>query len=354
MLEEKIYGNSLEDWGISLVIIISALILCKLIQLLNKHVIRRITAKTTNRYDDILFNSLEAPFLLGVMLFAIWIATTRLELSTSVSEVISKSYKILTVLNSTWFISKLVNALLDERIKRGIEKNKSHKLQTDNKLVPLVKRIVLMTIWAIGIVMALNNVGVSVAALLGTLGIGGIAVALAAQDTVKNIIGGMTLFTDRPFKIGDRIRFDSIDGNVEDIGVRSTKIRTLDKRIITIPNYKIVDASIENVSVEPNRRVVIKIGLTYKTSPEQMKKAIDILRSMPSVIKEIDSRGLSATFSDFGDSALLITYIYFIKKTSPDVMESTSKVNFEILEQFNKNGLDFAFPTQTIFVEQSD
>jgi MscS family membrane protein len=162
------------------------------------------------------------------------------------------------------------------------------------------------------------------------------------------------LFTDHPFRIGDRIRFDNIDGEVEDIGVRSTRIRTLDMRIVTIPNYKIVDASIENVTDEPGRRIVMKLSLNYQTSQEKMKEAIAILKSIPHTVNDVESKDLSATFSDFGDSALVITYIYFIGKSSLDIMETISKVNFEILNRFNQAGLDFAFPTQTVYIEKEN
>jgi MscS family membrane protein len=352
MLDKIIYGNSLKEWGISLIIIISALLLNKLIVLLNKYVIQKIARKITKNYDNILVKNLQTPVLLGIMLFAIWIAAMRLSLTAKVDDVISKSYQILIVLNMTWFFVRFFGSLLDKHVYRTTERNQQANLPVPNKLMPLIRRFVVFAIWAIGIVTALNNVGVSVGALLGTLGIGGIAVALAAQDTVKNVISGITLFTDRPFRIGDRVRFNDIDGNVEDIGVRSTRIRTLDMRIVTIPNYKIVDASIENITDEPGRRIVMKLGLTYNTSQEKMKEAIAILKSIPHTVKDVESKDLSATFSDFGDSALVITYIYFIKKSSLDIMESISKVNFEILNQFNNAGLDFAFPTQTIYIEK--
>jgi MscS family membrane protein len=313
----------------------------------------KLFSKTKNRYDDILFKSLEAPILLGIMLIAIWVAAIRLDLEYTIHEHISNSYKVLAVLNITWFFVRLFISLLEELVRKADEKSKAEGKHFDNKLLPLTKRFVTIFIWSIGIVIALRNVGVNVKALLGTLGIGGIALALASQDTIKNIIGGITLFVDKPFRIGDRIIFDNIDGNVEDIGIRSTRIRTLDKRLLTIPNYKIVDAVIQNVSGEPKRRVLMKIGLTYNTAPEKMQEAINILKSMPQIIKEVDSKDLAANFTDFGDSALVITYIYYIKKSSPDVIASQSKVNFEILTKFNQAGLDFAFPTRTIYIEKS-
>lgn len=127
----------------------------------------------------------------------------------------------------------------------------------------------LVVVWIIGLVMALSNVGVNISALLGTLGIGGIAFALAAQDTVKNVFGAFTLLTDKPFNIGDTIRFDNFEGTVVDIGIRSTRIMNYDKRIITFPNYKITDSSIINISSEPMRRVVLNLGLTYDTTAKK-------------------------------------------------------------------------------------
>jgi MscS family membrane protein len=344
----------LEDWCISLIIIVSALILNKLIVLLTKSIFRKTEATEAKKHTAVLLKSVVSPILLGIMLLAIWIAATRLQWNDTINAIVFKSYHILIVLNFTWLVVRLVTAFLDEQTRRTAEKNKALDTPTNSKLMPLIKKTVVLIIWSIGVVMALSNAGVSVAALLGTLGIGGIAVALAAQDTVKNIIGGVTLFIDHPFRIGDRISFDSIDGNVEDIGIRSTKIRTLDKRIITIPNSKIVDAAIENISDEPHRRVVIKLGLTYDTAMEKMEEALAILKSIPQTVKEVEHKDLSATFSSFGDSALMITFIYFIRKSTPDIMEAISKVNFKILNQFNQAGLDFAFPTQTVYVESSE
>jgi len=350
--ERVILGNRLSDWGISLLIILGAFLLNKGISLFNKNVIQKITAKSRNRLDDILVKTLEAPVLLGIALIAIWVAARRLDLGAQVDRVIYRAYQILTVLNITWFFVKLTSALINEYL-LPLSKEEESNRRLDESMIRILRRILLGIIWAIGIVMALNNAGVNVGALLASLGIGGLAVALAAQDTLKNFLGGLTIFMDRPFRIGDRIITGGFDGTVEDVGIRSTRIRNFDKRIITIPNYKIVDAAIENVSIEPMRRVVLKIGLTYDTSPEKMKEAISILKNMPKKVLEIDSNEVNAYFTDFSESALIITYIYFIKKEA-DIMNTISKVNTEILDQFNAAGLDFAFPTRTVYIENQN
>jgi len=350
MLEQTFYGNSLHDWMISLIIIAAAFLLNKIIVLLNKHVIQKLTSKTKNRLDDILFKMLESPVLLGVILFAIWIAAKRLELGAPVERAIYLSFRVLTVINVTWFVARLVNALLEEYIApKAADKNTMKYL--DNHLMSILRRAILAIIWSLGIIMALNNVGVNVGTLIAGLSIGGLAFALAAQDTIKNIYGGFTIFTDRPFRIGDRIKVDGFDGFVEEIGIRSTRIRTLEKRLVTIPNFKLVEASVENISEEPLRRVLIKLGLTYNTTPEKMNEAMTILKDMPNRVDNVETKDLMVAFTDFTDFALVITFVYFISKNA-DVMEIPTKVNTEILSAFNGAGLKFAYPTQSIYLEK--
>ncbi|MDR1896445.1 MAG: mechanosensitive ion channel family protein [Prevotellaceae bacterium] len=338
MLEEILFDNSIKDWGISLLIVITAAVACKIVVLFNRHVLKKLAAKSKSHLDDILFSTLEKPAVMGIMLAAIWVASMRLIKTDSAHKIIEDAYRILTVINVTWFISKFVSALIDEYGEKNF----------NNRLLPLLKRGVLILIWAIGIVTALHNVGIQVATLLGGLGIGGVAVALAAQDSIKNIFGGITIFTDRPFSIGDLIQFDSYEGTVQDIGLRSTRILTYEKRMVTVPNYKLTDASVVNISAEPQRRVLIKLGLTYDTTPQKMQEAIELLKNLPQAVEEIDNETI-VSFSEFGESALIITYIYYIKKPI-NAYETNSKVNFEILNRFNNAGLNFAFPTQTIYL----
>jgi len=350
MFEQILYKNTLHDWLISLAIIVGALILNKIIILLNKHLIQKLTAKTKNRLDDILFKMLQAPVLLGIILVAIWFAARRLELGNHIESTILKAYKVLTVINITWFVARLANALLEEYLApKAADKNTLKYL--DNHLMSILRRAVLAVIWSFGVVMALNNVGVDVGTLIAGLSIGGLAFALAAQDTIKNIYGGFTIFTDRPFRIGDRIKVDSFDGFVEEIGIRSTRIRTLEKRLVTMPNYRLVEASVENISEEPMRRVLMKLGLTYNTTPEKMNEAMSILRDIPNRINNVFEKDIVVAFTDFTDFALVITFVYFIRRDA-DVMETPSQVNTEILRAFNAAELQFAYPTQTVYIEK--
>ena len=348
MLENELWGNTIENWGISILIILGAIIIVKLLSLLGKKVIKPFVTGTDNHLDDVIFYSLEAPVKFAIILLGIWIAIHRLVYPDSFVKVVDNAYSILIVLDITWFFGRLFNSLL--QVYWGKQSNGQA-----NKMMPIIKRTILVIVWLIGIVMALSNVGVNISALLGTLGIGGIAFALAAQDTVKNVFGAFTILTDKPFSIGDTIRVDSYEGTVVDVGVRSTKIMNYDKRIITFPNYKITDTSIVNISSEPMRRVVLNLGLTYDTTSEKMKEALELLKSIPKRVENVSSNpsDIVAVFTEYSDSALVIMYIYFIEKQG-DILGVTSNMNMEILAAFNKAGLNLAFPTRTVYIQKDE
>lgn len=348
MLEYELWGNTLESWGISILIILGAVVVVKLISLFSRKVLKPFITRTPNHLDNVIYYSLESPIKFAAMLLGIWIAIHRLVYPDNFVKAIDNAYRILIVLDITWVFARLIGGLLD------IYLEKESTGQT-HKMMPIIKRTALVLVWIIGIVMALSNIGVNISALLGTLGIGGIAFALAAQDTVKNIFGAFTIFTDKPFNIGDTIRVDSFEGTVIDVGARSTKIMDYDKRIITFPNYKITDANIINISSEPKRRVVLNLGLTYDTTPEKMKEALDILKVIPGRVENVSSNpsDTTAVFTNYADSALVIMYIYFIEKQG-DILGVTSNMNMEILSSFNKAGLEFAFPTQTVYIQKDE
>lgn len=348
MLEYELWGNTLESWGISILIIVGAVVVVKLFSLFSRKVLKPFITRTPNHLDNVIYYSLESPIKFAVMLLGIWIAIHRLVYPDNFVKAIDNAYRILIVLDITWVFARLIGGLLE------IYLGKESTGQT-HKMMPIIKRTALVLVWIIGIVMALSNIGVNISALLGTLGIGGIAFALAAQDTVKNIFGAFTIFTDKPFNIGDTIRVDNFEGTVIDVGARSTKIMDYDKRIITFPNYKITDANIINISSEPMRRVVLNLGLTYDTTPEKMKEALDILKAIPGRVENVSSNpsDTTAVFTNYADSALVIMYIYFIEKQG-DILGVTSNMNMEILSSFNKAGLEFAFPTQTVYIQKDE
>lgn len=343
--EKEFFGNSLLDYVISVAILVLAVILGRFMIWLGNEKIKKRVEKTPAAWDDVLYNVFQLPFVCGMVLLVLWIAIIRLDYPDKIDGYLVKIFKFLAVMDVTWILVRLSKTLCDHYMMPKATHGELGKL--DKNVVLTIKKALSFLLWTVGLLVAIESIGVNIAALLTTLGIGGVAVALASQDTVKNIIGGITVFVDKTFRMGDRIRVAGYDGHVEDIGIRSTRIRTLDGFLVTIPNYQVVEGAVENISLEPARKIILQLGLTYDTTPEQMQQAMDILKKTPSVIKDIQ-QDIVVSFMAFADSSLNITFIYYIRR-GKDYYNTQNAVNMYILQQFNSAGLNFAFPSVTVY-----
>ena len=346
-LSYRIYNNEVQEILISLAFILGAIVLGRLVRWFAEKILPKLTAKTETQLDDVLVEVLKAPMLFALTLVGCWIGIKRLSMPANVMEMMADAYKFLLVISATWFISRAVSTFINVVLKEKVNDESS---RMDEHALSLIKKVSSFVIWSIGVITALNNAGVDVGALIAGLGIGGVAIALAAQDTAKNIFAGMMILFDRPFKIGELITIDGTTGYVEDMGIRSTKLRTYSGQLVVIPNYKTADSNLTNITREPSRRIELNVGLTYSTTPEQMRQAMDILRKLPSSVGGIEEK-VKVYFTSFGDFSLNITCWYYIKKDS-DLFETQSAVNLHVLDEFNAHGLDFAFPTQTLYVNK--
>lgn len=346
-LSYRIYNNEVQEILISLAFILGAIVLGRLVRWFAEKILPKLTAKTETQLDDVLVEVLKAPMLFALTLVGFWIGIKRLSMPANAMAMIADAYKFLLVISATWFISRAVSTFINVVLKEKVNDESS---RMDEHALSLIKKVSSFVIWSIGVITALNNAGVDVGALIAGLGIGGVAIALAAQDTAKNIFAGIMILFDRPFKIGELITIDGTTGYVEDMGIRSTKLRTYSGQLVVIPNYKTADSNLTNITREPSRRIELNVGLTYSTTPEQMRQAMDILRNLPSSVGGIEEK-VKVYFTSFGDFSLNITCWYYIKKDS-DLFETQSAVNLQVLDEFNAHGLDFAFPTQTLYVNK--
>jgi len=343
---EKFYYNTIADWLIAAAIVLATVVIAKLIYWVLRNIIKKITLKTKTTLDDILLESLQQPIIFGMAVFGIWFALNNLNFPGWIDDIINKSYFFLIIINITWIIARVVSSMIEEYLVPIVDKSES---DLDDQLLPVVRKTLKILIWSIGVIIALNNIGFNVGAVLAGMGIGGLALAMAAKDTVSNLFGGIMIFTDKPFIIRDRVQIEGFDGVVEEIGIRSTRLRTLAGRVVTIPNAKFTDGIVENVSSEPTRKVVLNLGLTYDTPHEKMELAMKILQDINDSNPHVRENPI-ISFNAFGDFSLGILFIYYIL-AGEDILGVQSEMNLEILKQFNANGLEFAFPTQTIFAE---
>ena len=346
-LTKTFYGNTVQQWLTAFGIIIAALIIGKITYWISGRYIKKLTSKTETKLDDILIDMFEEPVVLILVAVGTWFALNTLTFPVKISLGINHLFQAIIILTVAWLIVRFFDALCEEYIVPLTEKTET---DLDDQLLPIIRKGTKFAVWSIAVIVALNNAGYNVAALIAGLGIGGIALAMAAKDTISNVFGGLTIYTDRPFKLKDRIQIDGFDGKVTDIGLRSTKIQTLMGRIVTIPNAKFAEQAIENVSKEPTRKIIVDLGLTYDTPPEKMREALDLLGKIVKSNRKLTDKYV-ASFNSFGDFYLGIKFIYFIKKTNDEaaILQVQSDVSLAILEAFNNNNLEFAFPTQTIF-----
>lgn len=337
-------NNTWDNWLCFSCIILASALVGRILIWIEKHFLRKRAEKSATKLDDLFLNVFQMPFVCGLILLGLYIAVHVLVLPENAYNIVIMAFKVLVVLDVAWVLNRFLRNILNDFLLPYAEAKEDSKL--DINIIKAVQKIASGVIWIVAIITAFTIIGIDVAAMLTTLGVGGIAFALAAQDTIKNMFGGFTIFVDKPFRPGERIKVAGFDGTVEDIGMRSTRIRTLEGRLVTIPNYKIVDSEIENVTAEESRKVTLNLGLTYDTTPEAMQEAIDWLNELPKQIGAIKNNVVVA-FTTYGDFSLGITLIYYIKHNS-NIMDTQTKVNLAILKKFNAEGWNFAFPTQTI------
>ena len=347
-LSYDLWGNPVQEWLITFAFFVGSIALAKFLYWTFGRIFKSLASRTKTKLDDILINMLEEPIVFAIVIIGMWWGYDHLDFGEGVQVWVQRIFRILIAINITWLIVRLVDAIMSEFLIPYAEKSDGSM----NQVMPVIRKTTKALIWILGTLLALNNAGYDVGALLAGVGIGGLAMAMAAKDFVANIFGGITVFIDKPFVFGDRIKIDGHDGFVRDIGIRTTKIQTLRGRYITVPNHKFTDSYVENVTSEPNRKMKVTLGLTYDTSHESVKQAKEILEEIAAKHNQTEN-DYNVWFESFGDFSLNLSMIYYIAKDG-DVFQVPNEVNLEILDRFNAAGLDFAFPTQTVYHSSLD
>lgn len=338
------YNNSISEWLISFAVIILTVLIAKIVYRLFSTIVRKFTNKSKNRLDDIIIDMIEEPLVFAIICGGIWLGLRMLTFPPGFDAFIGHAFQFLIIICVGWLAARLFDALLEEYI---VPLSKSSDSGLAEQLLPILRKSIKTTIWALAIIIGLNNAGYNVGAVLAGLGIGGLALAMAAKDTVANVFGGFTIFTDQPFRINERVKVSGYDGNVREIGIRSTRLETLEGRLVTIPNSKFASSAVENVSREPSRKVIVDLGMTYDTTPDQMEQAMTFLRDIVDKNENTEEER-TVFFNTFGDFAMNVRTIYYIVK-GRNIADTQTQINMAILRTFNENNLEFAFPTQTLY-----
>ncbi|WP_457560657.1 mechanosensitive ion channel family protein [Caminibacter sp.] len=321
------------------------LVLRKIFTLYILKILKFLASKTKTDFDDKFLYAIRGPLRFLFVIAGIYFFFLILGVDVGIIKHILKGLLIFDVF---WAIYNLITEF-EESVYKVLGKFG----KASRELASFIIKITKILIVSIGIIALLQDWGINVTGFIASLGLGGLAFALAAKDTAANIFGGIAILTDNIFKVGEWIRVAGAEGIVEDIGIRTTKIRAFDKRLIVVPNATIANSNVENFSRRNKRRIMMRIGLVYDTPVEVIKKIVEDIRSMllnhPDIAKD---ESLLIYFDEFDDSALSI-FCYFFTTTSvwADYLRIREDINLKIKEIVEKNGSSFAFPSSSVYFE---
>ena len=314
------------------------------------HNIKKLTLKTKNKFDDILISTLEKPLSFLFIAIGIFFAKSVLILSPTLDNLLNHTIQSI-VLFSVFLV--FYNSIEPISTKAQNTTTKYGK-ELSKDLATFVTKTLKFLVVAVGISTIFQEWGYNVGAFLASLGLIGMAFALAAKDTAANLFGSLVIFGDRPFKIGDWIKTPDVEGVVEEIGVRSTKIRTFAKALVTVPNAVLANSAILNWSKMNKRRIKMTLGLTYDTTQSQMNSMIEDIKAMLNTHEDIDKEVIYIYFTDFNDSSLGIFCYFFTTSTKWDkYMSVREDVNLKIMQIVENRKANFAFPSQSLYLENT-
>ncbi len=334
--------------GVFLLVLL-AMILQKVVVWLSTAQVRRLSRRGNVRWALEVLGRSGAPLGGMVMAGVFWIGFPLLDFSVGINRVVLFATRVLSMSSVVWLGYRMTDVLSDFMMSRA-EKTDT---KLDDQLVPLVRKSLKVLMVVIGGLFILQNMHVDIGSLLAGLGLGGLAFALAAKDTVANLFGSIMIFVDRPFQIGDWIRIGDIEGTVEEVGFRSTRIRTFYNSLITYPNGRLMDVAVDNLGARKYRRYSTTLSLTYDTPPERMEVFCEAVRQLILDLDGMRKDYFMVEFKEYGAHSLdVMLYCFILAPSWPAEMRTRTNLNLEILRIAKRIGVSFAFPTQTIELAQ--
>jgi MscS family membrane protein len=325
----------------------AAILLRRLVTTIIFNLLKRLAAKTETTLDDKLFPALEAPVATFVMVTGIFAALKVLKLSETVDRSIGYGSTVAFSLVIFWGLLRAFNAILDHASEMAKERQMGVAA-----FMPWIKKTLVALFVVIGVLITIQSLGYNVSTILSGLGIGGLAFALAAQDTIANLFGSLVVAIDQPFKVGETVKIGANTGTVEEIGLRSTKIRLVDKSLVVIPNKLVSSEAITNLSRFTQRRIEQVIGINYDATPEQLRFIVEDIRQCILAEAAVDTNSVMVFFRDLSASSLDLWIVYVAQ--GPDFQQSLAlkqRVNLEIMRLVAARGLTFSFPSSVMHLD---
>jgi MscS family membrane protein len=345
--DTRFLGQPLWKYAASALYILLAFCLAWLLDFIINNWLKRLASRTKTKYDDLVLDLVRGPVkVVGFVIF-LNIGLGMFDWPEHARVIISRTMIVVVAFSMAYVVLKMIDlAFVMWRENFVLPEDKLFA----KTLFPVLQRVVRIVVIIIAVVLTADNLNIKITSLLAGLSIGGLALGLAAQDTVANMFGAVAILLDKPFHIGDRIRVEAVDGTVESIGLRSTRVRSLDGHHVSIPNKLMGNAIITNITRRPTIKTEINIGLTYDTPAEKIKRATiileEIFRGNPKTAE------LTISFNKFADSALNLSVIHVWNGTDAAAHSTGMQdFNLQIKQRFDAEKIEFAFPTRTIYLK---
>ena len=345
IMERVYFENSVADYLIVIGLFLAALIAIKIFKHYILKRLKKLAEKTTTTIDDFLIRIIQKQILPLANFGAFYLSVNILSLPPFAKKIIDViGMAVLMVFTARLALSFMSYGFDLYFTKRGKD------IAADRSLTGILA-VLKVIVWALAIVMFLDNLGFKISAIIAGLGIGGIAIALAAQAILGDLFSYFSILFDRPFEVGDFIILDDYLGTIEHIGIKTTRIRSLGGEQVILSNTDLTSSRVRNYKRMDSRRVVFKLGVTYQTSLEQLKV-------MPGLIEKI-IKGVKGTtfdrahFSSYGDFNLVFEVVYYVMSRDYNIyMDTQQEINFAIKKEFEARGIEFAYPTQTVYLNK--
>ncbi len=346
-LDYEIFNNTGKAYLTAAILAIAGIILLKLFKRLVVLRLKAVASRTKTEVDDVLVNILHDMHWPLYFVISAYIATKTLVLPTAVSKVFHYALIIGVIYYGTRALLDIIDFITNKLIQKREKNGGTHEASVIKTLVRILKWV----IWIIALLTVVSNLGFNVTTLVAGLGIGGLAIAFAFQKILEDIFSSISIYFDKPFEIGDFIIVGEHMGVVKKVGIKSTRIQALQGEEIIISNRELTSIRIQNFKKMQKRRVVFKFGVVYGTSNAKLEKALGIVKD---VVKKAKLAELDRVhFNEFGNFSLNFEAVYYLKSSEyNDYMDTQQEINMGIKEGFEREKIEFAFPTQTIVLSK--
>lgn len=305
---------------------------------------KRLAARTKTELDNIILAAFAKPIFWMALIWGTGQSLHAINLPSTVSTLVRNVTMVTILMFLAWALTNLLGAVRTTYVDPATRESEN---RFDDQIIPILEKSLKVIVWSFALLVAFDNIGFDIVSLLTGLGIGGLALAMAAKDTLSNVFGSVTVFADRPFHVDDVVTIKGFTGTIVELGLRTCRMRTFDNTLVTIPNSVLVGGPIENLSAREARKQSFTLGLEYDTTTEQLEAAIAAVKA---ILEEhaLIRDDYSVRFNAFGDSALELSVVYWVVPPS-EFFGVVHEVNLAIKRAFDAQGWALAFPSQTIY-----